>query len=307
MRYSLALHEPTALSTIDAIVAADGLGVSDVWLTSMSAEPMAIFSAAAVRTKQIGMGTAILPTYPRHPMVTAQQASVLSQLAPGRFRLGLGPSHKPLMEGMFGLPFDRPLTHLREYVAVVRQALSEGKVEFSGKIFNIHVPATPKGEVPVLISALQPKSFELAGEISDGALAWICPAAYLAGAAREALEAGARQAGRSVPPLIAHTFLCVDSDEAVVREDARKRLANYPKMPSYAAMFERAGITGMPAVSDEMIDAVVVWGDEGSCRRKLRAFAEEARADEVIASIMVAQGDRAAGLEVAMRVVAALR
>src|SRR5688572_13192968 len=110
-----------------------------VWSTVGGTNPDAVtlFAAAAAKTSRIGLGTAIVPTYPRHPIALASQALVLGALAPGRFRLGIGPSHRPTMEGMFGLTMNKPLEHLREYLTVLRSLLWDGSVAFSGAHFRV--------------------------------------------------------------------------------------------------------------------------------------------------------------------------
>jgi F420-dependent oxidoreductase-like protein len=307
-RFAIALHEPTPADTLRAISRAEELGVPAVWLTSGSAEQMTILAAAAARIRTIGLGTAIVPTYPRHPLVLAQQAAVLHTLAPGRFRLGVGPSHRPLIEDRFGLAFQRPLEHLREYVAVLRQALQQGQVDFEGRHFRVHFGGLQKAEVPVLISALRPASFRLAGEISDGGIAWICPADYLATRARPALEEGARRAGRPAPPLLGHLFLYVTEDPEGARQDARQRLALYPRLPFYREMLRLAGDeeAARGSVSQALVEAVVALGPEPVCARRLRQFARESTADEVIVSLASAGPDRGADLEAGMRLVASL-
>lgn len=305
----IALHESGPSATLEWIRRADESGVAAVWLTSGSAEQMCLLSVAAVQTKTIRLGTSVVPTWLRHPLVLAQQAAVVAELAPGRFVLGIGPSHKPMMEGVFGVEFRRPLTQTREYLEVLRQGFTAGRVDFDGEFLHVHAPSVPRAEAPLMISALREASFKLAGERADGAIAWICPAPYLRSKARKALEAGAQIAGRPAPPLIAHTFLCVSTDTSAVRDDARKRLAIYPRLPFYARMLAEAGDEEAAAgkVSDRMIDSVVIHGSEDECVEKLRRFKRDAAAEEVIASLMVAGADRAAGLEAGMRVVARAR
>ena len=107
----------------------ESLGIAAAWLTSGGAGPDALttFAAAAATTERILLGTSIIPTYPRHPIVAVQQTQVIAQLAPGRFRLGLGPSHKVSIEPMFGIEHHAPLTNLREYIQVVKTLLGEGE------------------------------------------------------------------------------------------------------------------------------------------------------------------------------------
>lgn len=307
-RFGLALHESGPTATLEWIRRADERGVDAVWLTSGSAEQMSLLAVAAAQTRRIRLGTAIVPTFTRHPVVLAQQAAVVATLAPGRLVLGVGPSHRPIMEGQLGVEFRRPLQQTREYLEVLRQAFTMGKIDFDGDFFRVHVPSIAKVDAPLMVSALREASFRLAGERADGAIPWICPAPYLAKRARPALVGGAADARRSVPGLLAHAFLCVNDDAAAVRADARERLAMYPKLPFYAKMLGEAGDEEAAAgkVTDRLIDSVVIYGNAASCVEKLRAFAAEATADEVIASLMAVGPDRTAQLEAGLEVMARL-
>ncbi len=294
-----ALHEIGAAGQLAAIELAERMGVATAWLTTGGVGPdaMGIFAAAAARTSRIGLGTAIIPMFPRHPLALVQQTLVITSLAPGRFRLGVGSSHQPSVEGQFGIPFTRPLEYLEEYVTVLRGALQDGKVDLDGKRLRAHaeVPAPPN--VPVLISALRPGSYRLAGRISDGALAWVSPLPYLSDQALSALREGA--AGRDqAPPLVAHCFAAVHEDAAAVRAAARDRLAIYARLPFYQEMFALAGFpeARQGTFSDAMLDAVVVHGDEATVAAGLRAYLD-AGMGEVIASVLVLGDDRSASME----------
>lgn len=309
-KIGVALHEFGAINQIEAIVLAEQLGVSTAWLTTggLAPDAMGIFTAAAARTSQIGLGTAIVPMFPRHPLVLVQQTLVVAALAPGRFRLGVGPSHQPAVENMYGIPFQRPLEYLREYVTILRSTLHDGKVAFDGKRLHAHGELTPPSPpVPVLISALRPASYRLAGEISDGALAWVSPLPYLRDAALPALRDGAAKANRQVPPLIAHCFAAVHEDAAAVRETARNRLAVYARLPFYQEMFVRAGYpeARQGVMSDAMLDAVVVHGDEHAVASRLQQYLSEGM-DELIVSTLVIGDDRRPSLERTLRLVGTL-
>jgi alkanesulfonate monooxygenase SsuD/methylene tetrahydromethanopterin reductase-like flavin-dependent oxidoreductase (luciferase family) len=163
------------------------------------------------------------------------------------------------------------------------------------------VPAPPG--VPVLISALRPTSYRLAGEVSDGAIAWVCPLPYLRDAALPALRAGAARAGRaSPPPLVAHCFVSVGEDAGAVRRAAGERLAGYARSYLYQEMFALAGFPEARegTLSEGMMDAVVVHGDEDTVRAGLRRYLD-AGMDEVIASVLVAGDDHRASLERTLR------
>jgi len=277
-------------------------GIAAAWLTGGGAGPdsMTIFAAAAARTEKILLGTSIVPTYPRHPITTVQQAQVIDQLAPGRFRLGLGPSHKVSIEPTYGIPHQAPLTNLREYIQVVKSLLWRGEVDFDGQQYHAHarLPGAPAPGVPVLASALRRRSFRLCGEVADGAISWVCPGVYLRDVALPAMIEGARLAGRETPPLIAHAPVCVHENVAEVREAARQQLANYPRSPFYQQMFADSGFPeAFESVwSDAMIDAVVCYGSEEQVAARLRELFSWG-ATEILAHPVTAGPDAAASME----------
>src|SRR5947199_8907323 len=131
-RIGLAIEAREAAAAMTAIAEAEAAGVEQVWMTQSppTLDTLTLFAAVATRTMHIRLGTSIVPTYPRHPLILAQQALTVSDIAPGRLRLGVGPSHRPTIEGVYGLQHTAPLAHLREYVAVLRAALWEGHVQY---------------------------------------------------------------------------------------------------------------------------------------------------------------------------------
>jgi F420-dependent oxidoreductase-like protein len=283
---------PTPTATLELIVRAEERGVSTAWSTVGGTNPDAVtlFAAAATRTHQITLGTAIVPIYPRHPLVLASQALVLADLAPGRVRLGLGPSHRPTIEGMFGLPFVQPLAYLREYLTVLRHLLWDGQVDHAGAFLRVHatLPAgTTPPRTPLLISALRANAFRLAGEIADGAISWMCPISYLAQTARPALGSGAAAAGRPAPPLIAHVPVAMQTDRDAVRAAARQRLGTYGRLPFYARMFADAGFPTASdgTMPDALFDALVVSGEPGQVAARLAAI-RAAGMDEVLVHLV---------------------
>jgi alkanesulfonate monooxygenase SsuD/methylene tetrahydromethanopterin reductase-like flavin-dependent oxidoreductase (luciferase family) len=169
-RVGLVVDGSNAAAAVKTIVSAEDSGVRQVWMTQPPFWPdsLTTFAAAAAKTSTICMGTSIVPTYPRHPLVLAQQALSLHDLAPGRLRLGIGPSHRFIIEGTYGLRHTAPLAHLREYVQVLRAALWEGKVEHHGQFYNVVATLPRRSRIPVLVSALGEKAFQLAGQVTDG-------------------------------------------------------------------------------------------------------------------------------------------
>lgn len=305
----IAIHKPSAATMLQAISQAEAAGVPTVWLTTGAGpDALTVFAAAATSTRSITMGTAIVPTFPRHPLVVAQQTADIAQLAPKRFVLGLGPSHANVMAGRYGIPYRQPLGHLREFVTVVKALLSGGQTDFEGKHFKVHAKLNYGAQVPVIISALRAGSFELAGEISEGAVTWLCPAPYLRDAAMPALERGAARMGRQRPKLIAHAFLALTSDPADLQQGVDEFLPFYPRLTNYQEMFAAAGYpeARQGTWSARMLEAVVLHGPDDECRKKLDSFMRTSGCDEIILSIMLVGADRDAALRQSMQWVGTL-
>jgi alkanesulfonate monooxygenase SsuD/methylene tetrahydromethanopterin reductase-like flavin-dependent oxidoreductase (luciferase family) len=272
-RVGLAVTGTNAAEAVSTIVAAEAAGVRQTWMIQTPPVPdtLTIFAAASVLTTSVRLGTAIVPTYPRHPLIMVQQALAFGDLAPGRLRLGIGPSHKPTIEGIYGIPMTAPLEHLREYVAVLRAALWEGNIDHHGRFFTIKatLPRTPR--TPILISALRQGAFQLAGEIADGAISWMCPVQYLLEKALPALQLGAANSERPVPPLVAHIPVALGQDRHEVIAASRKQINRYARLPFYANMFADACFPVEPdgSMSDNLIDSLVVSGDEAAITARL--------------------------------------
>jgi F420-dependent oxidoreductase-like protein len=296
-----------ANEVLGLIERAEELGIHAAWMTTGGArlDSITTFAAAAVRTQRIKLGTSIVPTFPRHPLVMVQQTQVVAQLAPGRFRLGVGPSHRPSMAAM-GVTFTSPLGHLREYVRILKTLLQQGRVDFDGTYYKAHDTILAPLDVPIMASALQRGSFELCGEEADGAISWICPASYLYDVALPAMRTGAERAGRPVPPLIAHAPVCVHEHADEVRAAVRQQIMN-PRLPFYQRMLVAAGFPEATdgTWSDRMIDAVVLWGDETRVAERLQDLLANG-ATEVLVSPVVAGHDRAASLDRTMRLLGAV-
>ena len=138
-------------------------------------DSLSVFSAAGPRTRSIMFGTAITQTFPRHPIAVAQQVLTLAQLAPNRFRLGLGTSGQGGVEQTLGINFRAPLAHLREYVRILKALLQEGSVDYSGRYYQAHTSIPAPVDVPVMAAALGEGAFEMCGAEADGAISWVCP------------------------------------------------------------------------------------------------------------------------------------
>jgi F420-dependent oxidoreductase-like protein len=273
-RIGISIWAPDPPSLVRLIEQAEAAGVAQVWMgqVPVSQDTLTTYAVALGRTERIRLGTSIVPTYPRHPLALAQQVASVESFGAGRLRLGIGPSHRPLVEDVYGIHMEAPLEHLREYVSVLRAALWGGTVEHEGRFFTAKVTLPGTARVPILVSALGKSAFRLAGEISDGAISWNCPPPYLRGVATPALRDGAQSAGRASPPLVAQVWVALSTDVAVVRASARERLGGYARLPFYAKMFAEAGypVGSDGSMSDELIDCLLPVGDQETVATRLK-------------------------------------
>jgi F420-dependent oxidoreductase-like protein len=258
-------------------------------------DPLPVLAYAAARTERVRLGTAIIPTYPRHPAVLAGEAMAIEALAPGRLVLGVGASHPFIVQGMYGVPFDRPLAHTREYLHVLRSLLTSGQVNLTGRHFAVrggplpgvtHVPAS----VPLPVAAVRPRMFRLAGELADGAIAAWCPPGYLRDIALPALREGAAEADRPAPPLIASLAVVYHTDRQVARRTVRQVLAVYQDVPAYQEMFALAGLrfAAGEEISDDVLDAVTLYGDDAAIAGQIQAV-HDAGVDDVALCVYPAE------------------
>ena len=266
-RIGLIVNGTNAATAIKTIAAAEAIGVQQIWMTSIPWSPdvLTTFAAAAIKTSRIRLGTSILPTYPRHPVVLAQQVLALHDIAQDRLRLGIGPSHRAIIEDIYGLPQTKPLVHLREYVKVLHSILWEGKVDHHGEFFNIVIEFPRKAQIPVLISTLGKKAFELAGEVADGALSWMCPISYLLQTGIPSLRKAAAANGRSnTPPLVTHVPVAFSQDHNSVMVAGHKMFDMYAKLPFYVKMFADAGFPQISdkKVTDDLVNNMIISGNE---------------------------------------------
>jgi alkanesulfonate monooxygenase SsuD/methylene tetrahydromethanopterin reductase-like flavin-dependent oxidoreductase (luciferase family) len=293
---------PNANHVLATIQDLERRGVEAAWLTAAAGgvDNLTVFAAAAPQTERILLGSCIVTIWPRHPVIAATQVNAIAQLSDGRFRFGVGPGHLAGMSKTYGADYRTPLTALREYLTIVRSLFDTGSVEFQGKIFtaNYAFPA-PIRNTPLMASALRPKSYELCGELADGAISWVSPGVYLRDQALPAIQRGADKAKREAPPLVMHLPICVHEDGAEVLAACREQLANYPQSPFYQAMFAESGHPEAAETrtwSEGMRDSVVAWGTEDREQARIEELLDWGMG-EIIAHIVTAGGDAAASRE----------
>jgi alkanesulfonate monooxygenase SsuD/methylene tetrahydromethanopterin reductase-like flavin-dependent oxidoreductase (luciferase family) len=255
-----------------------------VWVThGLGRDSFVVLAAYAAATTRVGLGNGVVPIYPRHPVAMAQAASTLNEVSRGRFRLGIGVSHKSAMEAMLGLSLVEPLAVMREYVAVLRGALGAGS-EFAGRHYRVRwslaLPKRPPAP-PIYLAALSVKMCELAGEVADGAVLWLCPPAYVRDVAVPAIERGRRRAGKPLAgfEIVAAVPLAVTDDRAAAMTAFRAELKRYVEQPFYRTMMQAAGLSEAVAAFDRtgevpetLAEALGGIGDSGAARAYVEAY-----------------------------------
>jgi len=292
-RVGVVIQTPDAGAALGMIAEAERAGIPAAWMTTggTQADALTLFAGAAARTERILLGSAIIPTWPRNPVFIAQQVQAIEAVAPGRLRLGIGPSTEAAMRP-FGVDFRSPLTQLREYLVVLRSLLHEGSVDFTGKLVRARARIAKPLPTPVMASALQEGAFALCGELADGAISWVCPWSYVRDRALPALREGAERAGREAPPLIMHVPVCVSEDAQAVREAAQRQVGMYARFQFYNDMFRTAGHPdASEGLSQSLVDDLVIYGSEEQVAEGLRRRAAEGFG-EVMAMPLIVGEDR---------------
>ena len=231
----------------DARQAADN-GFSSYWLAEHPTggfDALTVLSVIASTVPDIELGTAVIPTYPRHPMTLASQSLTAQTAMTGRLCLGIGLSHEVMM-AQLGIGFEKPIRHLREYLSILMPLLEEGKVDFKGETLSctaqVFKPADPTPGV--VVAALGPQALKVAGHRADGTtLAWVGPKT-IASHIKPGISEAANAAGKPAPRIIATLPVVVTDQPDAIRERIAKTLTMYGQLPSYQAMFEREGVAG---------------------------------------------------------------
>ncbi|MGI5321444.1 LLM class F420-dependent oxidoreductase [Actinomadura nitritigenes] len=291
MRIGVSLGErggPAALDKLadDVRRAADD-GFASAWMSNIfGVDALTALAVAGSRVPGIELGTAVVPTYPRHPAALAQQARTTAlALGEGRLALGIGLSHKVVIEDMFGYDFGRPLRHMDEYLSILLPLLDHRTASFTGETLRGQIGLTVpnEGRVPVLLAALGPKMLKLAAERTDGTVLWMTGPATVRDHIAPTITAAAEAAGRPAPRIVCVLPVCVTDDAERARARAAKAFEVYGTLPSYRAMMDREGAEG-PA------DLAII-GDEDAVGARLEELAA-AGVTDFVAGEFVPGADR---------------
>ena len=290
----LHLHRPVARAAIDRVRLAESLGYHSVFVTHIAGrESLTVLTAYALATERIRVGTGVVPIYTRTPATMAQTAATIDELSGGRLSLGLGVSHRPVVEGWHGQTIDHPVAEMREYVQIVR-AILRGEDPPVGENWStgFHLAGLdPRPEMPIFIAALSPAMIELAGELGDGVMLWLCNPSYVRDVVVPAARAGRERAGESLDgfEIVAAVPAALTDDKAAAYNAMRSDLLTYFSLPFYRTMLERSGYgediaafdaargdaAGMrAAISDGLLDALTATGEEPGVRTGVDRYVE---------------------------------
>lgn len=298
------IQAPDARRAVEQIIQAERTGIPAAWaISGRGFDLIPAWAAAAVQTERILLGTSIVRTWTRHPIGFAQEALAIDQLAPGRFRLGIGTTGRAQAEEMYGARFNKPLTHLREYLTAIRSLLRDGVVDMQGEYVTARLDM-PKARVPVMAAAAGLHAYELCGELSDGAISWVAPKSYLAQQALPALQRGAAKAGRPVPPIIAHVPVVVSTSAEKAHALARAQLAGFARSPHFTGTWAAAGYDAEAGYTDALLDDLMVFGTPERVAEGLRGWLA-AGMGEVLAQPMIDPDDPAGSIDRAFQAIAA--
>jgi len=280
-------------STVDKIVRqaeqAEADGFTSLWYASnVAGDPLVAMALAGRATSSIELGTAVLQTYPCHPLLQANRiaAAVEAMARPG-FTMGIGPSHGPLIRDVYGLDYDHPGRNTEEYLRIVTALLRGQDVDVAGEDWTTRSAgrmAPLAHPVPVLLSALSPRLLRVAGEVADVAVLWMAPPKVIESRIAPQLHAAAAEAGRPTPRIVAGLPVAVHDDLDEARAAQGGTAAVYAGMPNYQRILDEGGATS-PA-------DVAMVGNEASVRAQLRRLLE-AGATDVWAAIFPVGADRA--------------
>ncbi|MFZ2050886.1 MAG: LLM class flavin-dependent oxidoreductase [Solirubrobacteraceae bacterium] len=277
---------------IERVRLAESLGYEAVYTTHIAGrESLTVLTAYAMSTTTIRLGTGVVPIYSRTPATMAQTAATIDELSGGRFTLGLGVSHRLIVESWHGQSIDRPATEMREYVAIVK-AILRGEDPPAGQKWSssFHLAGLdPRPQLPVYVAALSPAMLRLAGEVADGVMLWLCNPSYIREVVIPELSAGRERAGKSLDgfDVVAAVPAALTREVQQARTSLRRDLLPYFGLPFYRAMIERSGFDAdiaaydsasgdveamQAAISDTFLEDLAAIGDESAVQAGIERY-----------------------------------
>ncbi len=283
--------------TLDDVIAtakaAEDAGLDSIWMANIfSYDAISTLALVGRETSRIALGTAVTPTYPRHPTAIAQQALTTAAASGGRFTLGIGLSHQLVIENMLGMSYDKPARHMREYLSVLMPLVRGESVSFQGEQYRVNGVALdiPGGApMPVVVAALGPVMLRLAGEMADGTNTWMVGPNTMESHIVARLHKAAADAGRPTPRVVGGFPMALTTNIDAAKEKINEQLVIYGQLPSYRAMLDREGAAG-PA-------DIALLGDENALRGQIQRLESIGVTDFNAAIVDVEDGARERTLE----------
>jgi alkanesulfonate monooxygenase SsuD/methylene tetrahydromethanopterin reductase-like flavin-dependent oxidoreductase (luciferase family) len=292
-------------AAIERVQLAESLGYESVYVTHIAGrESLTVITAYALATSRIRVGPGVVPIYTRTPATMAQTAATIDELSHGRLTLGLGVSHRPVVEGWHGQSIERPVTEMREYASIVR-AILRGEDPPRGEKWQTGFRLAgldPRPQLPIYIAALSPAMLRLAGEIADGVLLWLCNPSYIRDVVIPEVRTGRERAGLGLEgfDIVPAVPSALTDDRAAAYAAMRKDLLPYFSLPFYRAMIERTGFGAdieaydaaggefaamQSAISDAFLDELTAVGDESELSAGLERYRQAGASSPCIGPI----------------------
>lgn len=268
------------------------LGYATFWTPQIfNLDALTALAVVSSKVSDIRLGTSVVPTYPRHPMMLAQQALTVNQVSGGRLDLGIGLSHKPVVEGMWGMSFDGPVGHMRDYLTILMALLHEGSISHGGKHLTsrggIDVPADPP---PVLVAALGPQMLKLVGKTADGTATWMTGPKTIQDHVVPVINDAAESENRPRPQVVAAIPVCIHTDKEVAVEHAKRDFGFYGDLPSYRAMLDREGLENSWDIAltgsfEQVAEGIQEYVDAGATQVVAAVYGPEESRQETVSRL----------------------
>jgi F420-dependent oxidoreductase-like protein len=267
---------PSVPNALADLKATKDEGFAGYWLAQVGlGDALTVFAAAGEATEGMEVGTAVIPTFPRHPYALAQQALMTQAAIPGKLIVGIGLSHQPSVEDNLRMRWERPIRHMSDYLDVLLPLLETGQVDHTGEFWSGQIAGgRPTETTPsVMLAALGPQMLDVAGRRTDGTILWLVGPRTIAEHIAPRINDAAAAAGRPAPRVVCSLPVCVTDDVAGARDLIGQFLVGYNELPSYRAMLDREGADGPADVAIVGDEAYVLEAMEGLAKAGTTDFA----------------------------------
>jgi F420-dependent oxidoreductase-like protein len=266
------LAQPDLGMITAAAQAAEAEGFDSFWLAQTALlDAQGALALAGQHTSSLTYGTAVVPTWPRHPQAVASQALTTQAATDGRFVLGIGLSHRPVVEGSYRMEWRKPVRHMLDYLDVLLPLLHDGAADHQGEFFSYTGEgARPTDDPPkVMLAALGEQMLRVAGKRTDGTILWCVGPRTIERQIKPIIDAAASEAGRPTPSIVCSIPVWVTDDPGPARDFIAQILSVYAELPSYRAMLDIEGIHGLGDLSlvgthDEVVDSLGRIAESGA-------------------------------------------